>query len=121
MEDREADMRVKVLVLDIDGTLTNSGKEIAPATKACILDALERGHKCVLASGRPAHGCGRYVRELELERYGGYLLSHNGARSVAYGTGETIYEKNCPWPPCPACTPLRRRMAAGWPPIRRTR
>lgn len=96
MEGREADMRAKALVLDIDGTLTNSGKEIAPATKACILDALERGHKCVLASGRPAHGCGRYARELELERYGGYLLSHNGARIVACGTGETIYEKPLP-------------------------
>ena len=41
MEGREADMRAKALVLDIDGTLTNSGKEIAPATKACILDILD--------------------------------------------------------------------------------
>lgn len=89
-------MRAKALVLDIDGTLTNSRKEISPATKAVIFAALEKGHKCVLASGRPAFGMRRYARDLELEKHGGYLLSHNGARVVACGTGEVIYENPLP-------------------------
>ena len=89
-------MKAKALVLDIDGTLTNSCKEITPATKAGIFAALEKGHKCVLASGRPAFGMRRYARELELEKHGGYLLSHNGARVVACGTGEVIYENPLP-------------------------
>ncbi|MCI9336774.1 MAG: HAD family phosphatase [Lachnospiraceae bacterium] len=89
-------MKVKALVLDIDGTVTNSRKEITPATKAEIHDALERGHKCVLASGRPAFGMRRYEQELELKRYGGYLLSHNGARVAACGTGEVVFRKALP-------------------------
>ncbi|MCI8542657.1 MAG: HAD family phosphatase [Lachnospiraceae bacterium] len=83
-------MKRKALVLDIDGTLTNSGKEISPATKAAIFAALEKGHKCILASGRPDFGMRRYERELELKKYGGYLLSHNGARVMACGTEEVI-------------------------------
>ena len=46
-------MQEKVLVLDIDGTLTNSKKEITEATKQGIWNILQHGHKVILASGRP--------------------------------------------------------------------
>lgn len=49
-------MKTKVLVLDIDGTLTNSKKEITPETKRGIIHIMERGHKVILASGRPTPG-----------------------------------------------------------------
>lgn len=83
----------KVLVLDIDGTLTNSEKQITPATKAGIQEILQRGHKVILASGRPTPGMRRYERELELEKYGGYLLSFNGARIVECRSGEIVYQR----------------------------
>ncbi len=89
-------MREKALVLDIDGTLTNSKKEITSATRAAILGALERGHKCVLASGRPAFGMYPYAKELALEQYGGYLISYNGACMIDCGTGEILYGKPLP-------------------------
>ena len=34
-------MEDKVLVLDIDGTLTNSRKEISPGTKAGLIDIMD--------------------------------------------------------------------------------
>lgn len=86
----------KALVLDIDGTLTNSRKEITPATRLAIIGLLKRGQKVILASGRPTPGMRRYVQELELEKYGGYLLSFNGARIVDCHTGEVIYERFLP-------------------------
>ncbi|MCH5343923.1 MAG: HAD family phosphatase [Acetatifactor sp.] len=89
-------MDEKVLVLDIDGTLTNSRKEISPATKRGILNTLKRGHKVILASGRPTPGMRRYERELELEKYGGYLLSFNGGRIVECRTGEIVYQRTLP-------------------------
>lgn len=89
-------MKIKALVLDIDGTLTNSKKEITPATKDAIQNILEQGHKVVLASGRPAYGMRRYADELELKRYGGYLLSHNGARVLDYHTGKVIFQRALP-------------------------
>ena len=89
-------MQKKVLVLDIDGTLTNSRKEITDNTRRAIWDAILRGHQVVLASGRPTPGMRRYEKELELDRYGGYLLSYNGARIVECRTGEVIYQRILP-------------------------
>ena len=89
-------MDEKVLVLDIDGTLTNSRKEISPATRQGILNTLKRGHKVILASGRPTPGMRRYEKELELEKYGGYLLSFNGGRIVECRTGEIVYQRTLP-------------------------
>lgn len=89
-------MDEKVLVLDIDGTLTNSQKEISPATKRGILETLKRGHKVILASGRPTPGMRRYEKELELEKYGGYLLSFNGGRIVECRSGEIVYQRTLP-------------------------
>ena len=43
-------MDYKVLVLDIDGTLTNSKKEITSKTKKALRKAYEKGVKVVLAS-----------------------------------------------------------------------
>lgn len=89
-------MKEKVLVLDIDGTLTNSKKEISAATKAGIQGVLQRGHKVILASGRPTPGMRRYEQELELEKYGGYLLSFNGARIIECRSGEIVYQRTLP-------------------------
>ncbi len=86
-------MQKKALVLDIDGTLTNSQKEITPATKDSIRTVLENGYKVILASGRPTPGMRRYEKELELEQYGGYLLSFNGGRIIECRTGEIIYQR----------------------------
>ena len=75
-------MDKKVLVLDIDGTLTNSKKEITQATKNAIWEMAAKGHDLVLASGRPTPGMRAAERELRMEEYGGYLLSFNGAKVI---------------------------------------
>ena len=85
-------MSKKVLVLDIDGTLTNSRKEITPATKRAVQEVLKQGHKVILASGRPTPGTRRYERELELGRFHGYLLGYNGAEIVDCRTGRTMQQ-----------------------------
>jgi len=87
---------IKLLVLDIDGTLTNSQKEISPETKRAIKLIQERGHKVMLASGRPTPGMRRFEKELELEKYGGYLLSFNGGRIINCRTGEVVFQKTFP-------------------------
>ncbi len=89
-------MSEKILVLDIDGTLTNSEKEITQATKQGLQNIMERGHKVILASGRPTPGMRRYEQELELRKYGGYLLSFNGGRIVKCDTDEIVYQQILP-------------------------
>ena len=83
-------MSRKILILDIDGTLTNSKKEITDATKKKLWEVMEAGHMVILASGRPTPGMRRYENELELKKYGGYLMSFNGGRIVRCSTGEVI-------------------------------
>ena len=45
-------MDYKLIALDIDGTLTNSRKEILPRTRYALLEAQAQGQKIILASGR---------------------------------------------------------------------
>lgn len=86
-------MEKKLLVLDLDGTLTNSQKEITPKT----LDALQRlqqaGHTIVLASGRPSAGIKQIAEILELEKKGGYVLAFNGARIINWKTQEIVFQQ----------------------------
>lgn len=86
----------KVIVLDLDGTLTNSKKEITKRTKEALLKAQEQGVKVVLASGRPTQGIVALADELELETYGGYILSFNGARIIDYKTKEIVFQQTLP-------------------------
>lgn len=89
-------MDTKVLVLDIDGTLTNSKKQITEATNAALQEIMEKGHKVILASGRPTPGMRRYEKELCLAQKGGYLLSYNGARVVECKSNEVVYQQILP-------------------------
>lgn len=89
-------MVYRVLVLDIDGTLTNSKKEITDATKRALRQAQERGVKVVLASGRPTPGIVPLADELELGRFGGFILSFNGAVVTNYQTKEVVFETTLP-------------------------
>ena len=56
-------MSKKILVLDIDGTLTNSKKEITKPTKEAIDRIRKKGHIIVIASGRPTAGIVKVANE----------------------------------------------------------
>ena len=61
----------EIIVLDLDGTLTNRDKVITPRTKKALMEAQARGKKVVLASGRPTQGVMPLAEELDLKAYGG--------------------------------------------------
>lgn len=103
-------MDYQMLVLDIDGTLTTSKKEISPATLKALLAIQEEGYYVVLASGRPTGGMMRYAKELQLKKYGNYLLSFNGARIMNCKTNEVIYQKTLP----PTVIPELYKEALHW-------
>ena len=46
----------RLLVLDLDGTLTNSKKEISDRNLNTLLHLQQQGVRIVLASGRPTYG-----------------------------------------------------------------
>lgn len=86
----------EMIVLDLDGTLTNSQKEISPKTKQALIRIQKAGKKVVLASGRPTPGIVGLADELELDRYGGYILAFNGGRIINYSTNEVVYNRTIP-------------------------
>lgn len=85
----------KLLVLDIDGTLTNTQKDITPKTLEAILKIEQMGHAVALASGRPTGGMRRYIGELELAKYGNYAISYNGACVTNMQTNEIVVKTYC--------------------------
>lgn len=83
-------MDYKMIVLDLDGTLTNRDKQITPRTREALMEAQKLGKITVLASGRPTQGVMPLARELELGKYGSYILSYNGGMIINCRTGETV-------------------------------
>lgn len=49
-------MTIKMVAIDIDGTLINDQREITPRTVAVIKKASAKGVKIVLCTGRPMTG-----------------------------------------------------------------
>lgn len=86
----------EIIVLDLDGTLTNRDKVITPKTKKALMEIQERGKKIVLASGRPTDGVMPLARELRLEKYGSYILSFNGGMITNCRTGEVVFSRLLP-------------------------
>ena len=85
-------MKYKIIVLDLDGTLTNSKKEITPHTLEVLIRAQKQGIKVVLASGRPTYGIVPLAEKLQLSKYEGYILAYNGGEIINWKTGELMYK-----------------------------
>ena len=85
-------MKYKILVLDLDGTLTNKKKEITVHTRETLIRAQEAGVKIVLASGRPTYGIAPLAEELRLGDFEGYILSYNGGQIIDWKTKKMMYE-----------------------------
>lgn len=103
-------MKYKIIALDIDGTLTNSCKEITPATRNSLIDFQRRGGKVVLASGRPTMGIVPYAEALKLSKFGGYILSYNGGCIVDCSSGNTLFQDKLPLEVVPEiCSAIRNK------------
>ena len=86
-------MAIKVIIMDVDGTLTNSKKQITPKTKEMLIAAQNKGIKLVLASGRPVSGLIGLAKELEMEKHHGLLVSFNGSKVVDCQTKEVLFNQ----------------------------
>lgn len=83
---------IRVLALDLDGTLTNDEKIVTPRTRAALDAAAAQGVTIVLASGRPTAGILPLAKELGLDKKGGCVLAYNGGKIVDCVTGEALYQ-----------------------------
>jgi len=84
---------MKVIAMDMDGTLLNSQKGISPRTKEALIRAQEAGGMLILASGRPTSGLMEFAAELGMERHHGLLVSYNGSQVVDCETGKVLFNQ----------------------------
>lgn len=71
---------IKLIAIDMDGTLLNEKKHIDKAQKEAIHEAIEAGIKIVLCTGRPLYGILPFYEELGLSELDseGYVILNNG-------------------------------------------
>lgn len=85
-------MQYKLIAMDLDGTLNNDQKQITPKTQQALMAAQKRGFCLALASARPLPGLYKERDILQLQDYGGILMSYNGGRIVDAATNEVLFE-----------------------------
>lgn len=71
--------KIKMIGLDLDGTVLTEKKELTERTKAAISKALARGVVVLVATGRPWMGIPEELRKFPGMRY---ALTSNGARII---------------------------------------
>jgi Cof subfamily protein (haloacid dehalogenase superfamily) len=81
------DARIRLVGIDVDGTLVGSGGHVAGRVWEAAGRAREAGIHLVLCSGRPAFGSAlEYARRLEA---GGWHVFQNGSSIMNLGSGES--------------------------------
>lgn len=83
-------MPIKLIAIDMDGTLLLPDHTISPAVKAAIASAREQGVNVVLCTGRPFAGVESYLRELHMDKPNDYCITYNGALVQKASDGSTV-------------------------------
>ena len=84
-------MSIKVIALDVDGTLMSSRNELLPNTVTALQDAADRGIQIVLSTGRMLSECRELLAQLPMIRY---AVTCTGAQTVDLEDESTIGRKS---------------------------
>ena len=79
---------IRLIALDLDGTLLDSEKRLSAANRAALERAVSMGIEVVPATGRFYDGMPEVIRELPFVRY---VITVNGAQVFEVKTRKNIY------------------------------
>ena len=82
---------IKAVFLDVDGTLTNSNKQITEATRIPIKAIKDKGIYVILCSGRSNRDVCKYSKDVCASDY---TISSNGAQIYNCKTNSNFYKNN---------------------------
>lgn len=85
--------KIKIIIMDVDGTLMNTKKELSPKTKEALLKAQAAGTVIILASGRPTSGLLDLAKELDMENNHGLLVAFNGSKVLDCQTMSVLFNQ----------------------------
>lgn len=85
---------IKLIAIDMDGTLLNSKKELLEETKQYFKEFHTKGTETllVLCTGRPETGIRPYLKDLGYLEENHYIISQNGANIYESQTGNRIMD-----------------------------
>lgn len=83
-------MSIKLVAVDMDGTLLNENNVLTPKTIEVVKAAKAQGIKVVLCTGRPLTGVTPFLHELGLTDSSDYVITFNGALVQNTATGEIL-------------------------------
>lgn len=81
---------IKLIAIDLDGTLFDKEKNISDENIKAIKKAKEKNIKVVIATGRPISGVLPVLEKLNLTTNEDYVITYNGAKVFNVGTKEVI-------------------------------
>lgn len=84
---------IRIIALDLDGTLLNTVKDVTPENIAALTKAADAGIYIVPTTGRFFNGMPEIIRDLPFIRY---AITVNGAEVADHFTGEVIYRSEIP-------------------------
>lgn len=102
-------MHIRLLALDLDGTLFGDDGVVRPRVRRAIAAALERGVIVTLATGRAFDVAARYARDLGIEAP---LICYQGAVIQDMATGQVLYTEALPADVLPEIVTLAEER--GW-------
>ncbi len=86
-------MAIRLIALDVDGTLLTSAGEVSPGVRAAIREAVACGVHVTLATGRRLHATRVYAETLGFHLP---LILHGGAVIQESASGAVLYEDAIP-------------------------
>lgn len=81
---------IKLVAIDLDGTLLNNQKQISEKNKSTLQKAKDQGVKIVICTGRPLKAIDGFLEELNLQEEGDYSITFNGGLVQKNDTGEML-------------------------------
>lgn len=103
-------MSIKLVAIDIDGTLLNSQHAITPAVYEAIQEAKAAGVKIVIATGRPISGIRGILEQLHLTEMGDYVITFNGGLVLEVGSDKEILKETLSYEDYLRIEALARRL-----------
>ena len=85
---------IKLIALDLDGTLLDSDKKLSEENAAALERAAREGVEIVPATGRFYRGMPQNIKDLPYVRY---VITVNGAAVYDVARGETVCASEIPW------------------------
>ena len=85
---------IRIIALDLDGTLLNSNKELTERSYRALEAAAARGIEIVPTTGRFYNAMPQAIRDLPFVNY---AITINGAQVQNVRTGQVLYRAEIPW------------------------